>query len=111
MRDVNRIKGVVVLLLLSFCFSSSASANEETEVGISFTTGTTEPAKPPRPIDVIPLTTEKDYVQATGRYPQTGEKGQSKILQLIGALCVAGVFWLFLLFRFKDEEEEDESYG
>lgn len=97
-----------MILLVSLCFSSSALAvDEETEVGIGFTTSeTTEPIKP-RPDDVIPLTSYRS--DPTGRLPQTGEKGQSKLMQLIGALCLAGVFWLFLFFRFKDEDEEEEE--
>lgn len=112
---MNRIKGLLIVLILGLSFSSTALGsevtNQETEVGIGFAQSDTEEPIIVRPNNVIPLTTEKDYVQATGRYPKTGEKGQSKLLQFIGALCIAGVFWLFLLLRFKDEdEEEDEAY-
>ncbi|MBO0451181.1 LPXTG cell wall anchor domain-containing protein [Candidatus Enterococcus murrayae] len=107
---MNRIKGVVIVVLLSLCFSSAAVASEETDVGISFGTSPTEPVKPrPEPDNVLPLTSTKSY-EPTGRLPQTGEKGQSKFMQLIGALCLVGVFWMFLFIRFKDEDEEDEGY-
>lgn len=106
---MNRIKGVVMILLVSLCFSSSALAvDEETEVGIGFTTGTTTEPSKPDPDDVIPLTTSKS--DPIGRLPQTGETKESKVMRLIGALCLAGAFWMFLFVRFKDEDEEDEAY-
>lgn len=106
---MNRIKGLVMVLITCFSFSSAAWAAEETEVGIGFTTADIEEPIIVRPNNVLPLTSTKSY-EPTGRLPQTGEKGQSTFMQLIGAMCLTGVFWLFLIFKFKEEDEEDEAH-
>ena len=123
MRDVKSKRILLIFTLLCIFFPTSAFGEEQTKVtgvGIGFSEGQPgpQPDNPtpnePQPIDnVLPsaLGQKSYYSQDTqlkdtfrGTLPKTGEQ-QKLLVQLIGVVCVASCFWLFLYTRLREEEE------
>lgn len=118
-RNVKHKKWIAIVAISSMFFPTAAFGEEvqsnETSVGIGFRTEQPAPADPtphePEPINnVLPLTLGKQGYQAQGKgtLPQTGEKEQSLFLQMLGLSCLISCFWLFLFFRLKENEQDDE---
>lgn len=117
MRDVAKIKGLLLVLVLSLFLPTMGYAQEEeTQVGIGFSQA--EPpgrsSQSPAPANnVLPLTSttqgaDKVFPARTGTLPKTGDN-QTNRLRIVGLICLMICYWLFLFFRMKEEEPNDEK--
>lgn len=109
---MKRKKGVLLLLLLSLLLPSVSAAQEQSvDVGIGFSEGQTLRQPYPSvttPINnVLPATSTMRASESPisrGSLPKTGEV-QDRRLQIAGIVCLVACYWLFLVARFKKEEQ------
>ena len=111
---MKRKKWLLFVLIIALFFPTVGNAQEEaTQVGIGFS----ELGAPKEPVpptnNVLPLTStaqgvDKVFPASTGTLPKTGEQ-LSYRLRGVGIFCLMICFWLFLFFKMKEEELDDEK--
>lgn len=112
--EVKQLKKYLLLTLFLFLCSSTTAFGTtvdqaDTEVGIGFTASPTMGKDPAKPMNVLPSTStqSRDYSASAKRFPNTGEKRQTRFYQVIGLLCLMGCFWLFLGKQLKEEDAHE----
>ncbi|MGM0216277.1 hypothetical protein IGI42_003872 [Enterococcus sp. AZ109] len=87
---------------------------QATSVGIGFSdeelVADPTPDESPPADDVLPGTAGNGHYQTIRRstLPKTGAQRQTVFLRMIGLVCLAGCYWLFLFNRLAEEEKVNE---